>query len=183
MKKLTDSQKKWVIIANMLIVAAIVFILSLLDRNVLGVILSSGCMAWCVALLYRRYPEAWRHPASDLEWEVYACPEPGRNPFSITEVRYRRLASFGNYENEAVEMAARVYPGDDPDDVLAALRERVRDKLAERGAKIDRDEELHDLDRQLAAARNELAFAREKLEKAKAFLKQFNIELYGDPPF
>lgn len=183
MKKLTDSQKGWLCILVLQFCAAFVFVVCLLDRNVIGVILSAASVAYYCSLLYRRYDSDWRGKAADLEWEVYASPEGGRNPYSITEVRYRRLHTFGNYENEAVEMAARVWPGDDPDDVLAALKGQVEAKLREAGVVAQKHEEIFDLDRQIADQRNTLRQATERAEKAKAFLKEHGIELYADVPF
>lgn len=48
----------------------------------------------------------------------------------ISSVTYRRLVSFGRYENEAVEVAAEVPEGGDPNEVLASLKDWVDDKLA-----------------------------------------------------
>lgn len=183
MKKLTDSQKEWVILAIALLCSWLVFVSAIVRDNRLAAILAGGYLLYYGVRVYLRYSEAWRHAASDLEWEVYACPEPGRNPFSITEVRYRRLASFGNYENEAVEMAARVWPGEDPDGVLAALKRKVEDKLKEAGVVAQKQEEIFDLDQQIASQRNTLRLATERAEKAKAFLKEHGIELFGDLPF
>lgn len=44
----------------------------------------------------------------------------------ITQVTYRRLHALGNYENETIEATATVDPGQDPDEVLAALKTWVR---------------------------------------------------------
>src|SRR4051812_12613733 len=35
---------------------------------------------------------------------------------------YRRLINLGNFENEAIELAFEIEPGDTPEDVLAAAR-------------------------------------------------------------
>ena len=43
----------------------------------------------------------------------------------ITEVTYKRLFNPRPYENQEIRLTARVDPGDDPDAVIAALRERV----------------------------------------------------------
>lgn len=47
----------------------------------------------------------------------------------ITEVTYATLKNTGNYENERVELTAKVPKGKDPNDVLVALKEQALDAL------------------------------------------------------
>lgn len=47
----------------------------------------------------------------------------------ITEVTYATLKNTGNYENERVELTAKVRKGEDPNDVLVALKEQALDAL------------------------------------------------------
>lgn len=50
----------------------------------------------------------------------------------ITSVEYRRLRTFGEYENETVGIVAEVDLGESPDDAMSAVRAYVDEQLQDR---------------------------------------------------
>lgn len=48
----------------------------------------------------------------------------------IHQVTYALLKNIGNYENERIEFTAKVYSGQNPQDVAKALKEKAIDTLA-----------------------------------------------------
>ena len=98
---------------------------------------------------------------------------------SIMTVTYRRLRSFGSYENEAVEATA-VVDGRDPADVLNELKSWVDDKLGE----TDRTREYldsqkaiwGDLDRDIKNLNEELNVLTKRRDRAVELLKKHGVD-------
>lgn len=70
----------------------------------------------------------------------------------ITKVSYSQLANLGNYENEKVELEATLEEGDNWQDVLEDLRQKVlevtkgiNDYMKTKNEIYDRERELRDL--------------------------------------
>lgn len=72
----------------------------------------------------------------------------------IVTVEYRRLRTFGGYQNETVGASAEVMPDESPDTALANLREWVDERL---GNSEERSE--------LQSAIAELRWKKENLER------------------
>lgn len=83
---------------------------------------------------------------------------------SITTIEYRRLRSFGSYENEALGATA-VVGADGPEATLEHLKAWVNEKLE---LAVDSREERSELWSQIRDARSDLGEINEKLDAAKA---------------
>lgn len=103
----------------------------------------------------------------------------------VRSVTYRRLKSFGNYENEAVEATVAVPPGGSADESLAFARDWVNHKLSQR----DEYEKMAD---QIALMRSDLAKDERKLIEVQAKYERYKsvLEKHGvavedpnEPPF
>lgn len=105
----------------------------------------------------------------------------------VRSVTYRRLKSFGDYENEneAVEATVAVPPGGSADESLAFARDWVNHKLSQR----DEYEKLGD---QIALMRSDLAKDERKLIEVQAKYERYKsvLEKHGvavedpnEPPF
>jgi hypothetical protein len=84
-------------------------------------------------------------------------------------VTYRRLKSFGNYENEAVELSVPVLPGQTRDEAFAGAMRWVGERVnAEGEAAMDGlDADIDAKRRELAEIDAQLKRAREHLDRAK----------------
>src|SRR5215469_5458345 len=98
---------------------------------------------------------------------------------TITDVTYGHLFNLGNYENERFEATAIVTIDQTAEEAMAELRawvmaqgtqeRRQRDADREQARLIEhKSEELHDLERELAAL-------QQRIDNARAFLKATGI--------
>lgn len=113
---------------------------------------------------------------TDPNWPVASAPR-------ITGVTYRRLRSFGNYENEAVEATCHVPDGVDPREALHATQLWVADQLKLGENRDALQGEVDRLESEKAGLARDIEQARVVHAKAKKFLEENKLELWGDPPF
>jgi hypothetical protein len=107
----------------------------------------------------------------------------------IIRVEYRRLHSFGNYENEEFGAVAEVGAGETPEAALAGLRTFVEGRML---AAMSARWEVDEVESRLIESRDELrglharlTTARERWEKVKVFLGKHGVtvEDLEDIPF
>ena len=106
----------------------------------------------------------------------------------LYSVAYKRLHSFGSYENECLEGTTLVPPGADPDLVLKELKTWVHERLGipEEDVRQERDSLARDI-RVLRDERrkldSEIDQARETWRKAQAFLEKHGLDMPEHLPF
>mgnify|MGYP000850389850 FL=1 len=100
----------------------------------------------------------------------------------IVQVEYRRLRTFGSYENETVGCTALVDDGEVADAVFESVRLWVDNRLGD-------DQERRDLDRRVTELRWQERDLKARIERMQAkwseimaFLDRFGIERPGDVP-
>lgn len=98
----------------------------------------------------------------------------------ITTVRYERLRSFGNYENETVAATAQVEDGETPESALAALRQWVEAQLGEVEKLSQMRQRYDQLDWEVHAMEQRLRGAKSAYERVKAILERHGVELRDD---
>lgn len=101
----------------------------------------------------------------------------------ITSVSYRRLRSFGSYENEAVEVTAEVRAGENPEKVYGQLVLWVADRLGVSAELRDQWAERDKVAAEKANLERDVARLRDKYEKAKEFLEKCKIDPNDEIPF
>ena len=108
----------------------------------------------------------------------------------IQTVEYRRLRSFGQFENETVGAVARVGTGETPEDALSALREWVAGQLALAEDTGEIEELLTDLRAKKGSLERSLADGLRKYAALRGVLAAHGIDLperpqspYDDLPF
>lgn len=94
---------------------------------------------------------------------------------TITEVRYQRLVSFGNYQNEQIGATAAVLPGSDGTRELEALRLFVAQQITDHRAAQEARDDLFQTRSQLDNLRRELTRMADRHARAKAFLESLGI--------
>jgi hypothetical protein len=110
----------------------------------------------------------------------------GERPVKIRTVEYRRLRSFGNYENESIGATMDVPEGGDPVEALRALEGWVNVQMAKAA---DREylaregrEKREDAERELRAVQADIEHARAQYKRIQDFAAKFGVEL-EDIPF
>lgn len=107
----------------------------------------------------------------------------------ITTIEYRRLVTFGHYENQAVGAIGTVEEGDTPEAALDRLKEFVADQLAKimvmNQLQRDAESERYHFENQKREHERELAQLKDRWERAKAFLEKFGVPTgpHDDIPF
>jgi hypothetical protein len=105
----------------------------------------------------------------------------------IATVEYRRLRSFGNYENECIGATAEVGTNETAYEALSHLKAWVNEKLADTEREVEgrrRDEnERWEASQELRELRQQIADAREVWEKARAFLASHGLDSPEAIPF
>lgn len=106
----------------------------------------------------------------------------------IVWVSYRRLQSFGHYENEEVGAGAAVNAGADPSVVLAGVQAWVCDRLSEHIERRREEDEVRDIDQRIANREGQIKRLEERWERAREFLKKHGVDpgpvaYDDDPPF
>lgn len=94
----------------------------------------------------------------------------------ITEVEYRRLRSFGHFENEMVGAVAALQGDETPEDALQALRQWVDDKLGsaeQDAATLERSWQLRS---QVTELERRIENAKREYDAAIRVLKVHGIE-------
>jgi hypothetical protein len=94
---------------------------------------------------------------------------------TVTEVRYSRLVSFGNYENEQIGATAAVPPGSDGTRELAALRLFVAQQLQAGQEREELRERVYQQRRELERLTTDVATMRERYNRAKTFVEGLGI--------
>lgn len=107
----------------------------------------------------------------------------------ITQVEYRRLVTYGHFENQTIGAVADVEPGEEPEDALAKLEQFVADQHAK---KIVLAEAKEDASREIAACHANVKQMQEEMDgwrqrwvRARQFLEQHGIPTgkFEDVPF
>jgi hypothetical protein len=103
----------------------------------------------------------------------------------IVTVGYRRLKNLGNYENEACEATADVGSDDDPNEVLAHIREWVSSQLGE-VVQFERrvrnlEERQYQANRDLVTARQALMSIRQRWEGIVPILDAHGVAHPSNP--
>ena len=103
----------------------------------------------------------------------------------ILTVEYRRLHSFGHYENEVVGATAEVADGELPGAVLDELRVWVNAHINDASQEYQERERATRLSEQSAALDRQVKQLQERWEKARAFLERHGVpvDTYEDVPF
>jgi predicted RNase H-like nuclease (RuvC/YqgF family) len=100
---------------------------------------------------------------------------------NIERVEYRRLKTFGRYENETIGATAIVEPGHTAEWTIEALRSWVHSRLEESLSVGDKIESLHneriDLERAVKDKKEELEELENRFEAAKAFLEKQGVSI------
>lgn len=112
-----------------------------------------------------------------------AGPAADPNPLGVTAVAYRRLKTFGHFENEAVEATAAVRPGDDPARVHADLVAWVNGRLSLSVNAADLRAESDRLSAEVEYKQREVLRLEERYRRAQEFLRESKIDPHGDVPF
>lgn len=100
----------------------------------------------------------------------------------IVTVEYRRLKTFGGYNNETIGAVAEVTPGVEPSSTLTDLKEWVDAQFSDKEnvyALADRAQELR---WQAEEAERRIERANEKWAAIMAFLEKLGIERPSDIP-
>ena len=93
----------------------------------------------------------------------------------ITKVRYERLRSFGNFQNETVGCEADVEGHEDPILCLAQLREWVNDQLGQREddrAHAQKRFEIKELERQIRDRHEQVGCYRTAIAELQRALEE-----------
>jgi hypothetical protein len=121
-------------------------------------------------------------PAAEGEL-VTADDEEEEEAPRITEVSYRRLRTFGHYENESVGVTVSVPEGADPQGVLHVAQLWVGSELKVHEDVAELQQKVSDLRAEKRQVEFDLAEAKKTWEKAKAFLAKFGVGFDEPPPF
>lgn len=100
----------------------------------------------------------------------------------IVAVEYRRLHSFGNYENETVGATAQVEDGRTPEDALSYLRTWVAMRLSDSGEISTLKGEINELRWKKDDLERRIARMQGKWDEIMAFLARFGIERPAEVP-
>lgn len=121
-------------------------------------------------------------PAGETRPDGGGCGPADRpvNPLGIASVTYRRLRSFGNYENEAVEATAVVRDGDSASVALEDLKAWVEARLGLAAQRASMEEESARLSAEIEYKNRQLARAEERFRKAQEFLRENKIDPHAD---
>lgn len=103
-------------------------------------------------------------------------------PPKIVTVEYRRLRTFGSYQNETVGAVAELAPGQSPDDALLALRAWVDQQLGDDGERRDLTERVNELRWQADEHERRIARANERWTAIIGFMEKLGIERPSDIP-
>lgn len=107
----------------------------------------------------------------------------------ITSVEFRKLITYGHYENMAIGATAQVGEGEDPADILRLLKEWVNTKL---GEIVVMDEQRQTASFEAAQFESkkrdyekQLGDLEQRWKRAKQFLERFGVPTgpYEDCPF
>ena len=98
----------------------------------------------------------------------------------ITQVEYRRLRSFGQYENETVGIVAEVGAGESETDVLASCREWVAEQLGDRESARSLAFETHRQEVRLREVNGLLAESEKRWKAAQKILAAAGVEVPKD---
>lgn len=98
----------------------------------------------------------------------------------ITSVEYRRLRSFGEYENETVGAVAEVTPGVPAETVLEELKGWVEENFGERASARDAQSRLHRAEIRLHEINGLLSEAEKRWAAAQKILAAAGVEVPRD---
>lgn len=101
---------------------------------------------------------------------------------TITTVEYRRLRTFGGYQNETVGATAQVAPGQCADGVLTALRSWVDRHLEDEDERHRLSDRVSELRWQADEYERRIARAGERWKSIIEFLEKLGIERPSDIP-
>ena len=99
----------------------------------------------------------------------------------VTSVEYRRLRSFGQYENETVGATAAVSEGETPEAALSALRDWVAGQLALAAGAEEIEEFITELQSKKRHIESAVASGERKYAALRDILAAHNIELPKNP--
>lgn len=100
----------------------------------------------------------------------------------IVTVEYRRLRTFGGYQNETVGAVAEIESGQDADTTLAALREWVDAQLGDEGERRELTEAINDLRWRKDQMERDIARTEDRWKAITAFLEKLGIERPAEIP-
>lgn len=100
----------------------------------------------------------------------------------IVQVEYRRLRTFGSYENETVGATALVEDGEVADAVFETVRLWVDNRLGDDSERRDLDRRVTELRWQERDLTSRIERMQTKWSEIMAFLDRFGIERPGDVP-
>lgn len=95
----------------------------------------------------------------------------------ITQVEYKRLHSFGNFENETIGAVAEVPEGEDAADVLIHLQEWVKAELSVREQTGDLRTDIHVLQQRKGDLEGQIRALEAQYDRIVGFLQRLNIPL------
>lgn len=101
---------------------------------------------------------------------------------NIIQVEYRRLRTYGDYQNETVGAVAQVEEGEDAVTALAALRAWVDQELGDRSEQRDLTQRVTDLRWKSEEYEHKIARAEERWKAIIAFLTKLGIERPAEIP-
>jgi hypothetical protein len=101
----------------------------------------------------------------------------------VLSVEYRRLRSFGSFENETIGGTARVPPGEDPAKTLEALRSWVEKRFGEILQVQDLRSQVWALTAEKESLERAVEEARRRWESAKGFLGRHGVQVEDPVPF
>lgn len=107
----------------------------------------------------------------------------------ITQVEYRRLESFGDFQNQTIGAVAIVEPGEEPQDALAKLEQFVADMHSRRvlvmEVRKDTDAEIAACRANVKAMQDDMDGWKQRWVRARQFLEQHGVPTgnFEDVPF
>lgn len=100
----------------------------------------------------------------------------------IVQVEYRRLRTFGDYQNETVGAVAQVEDGEDSVTALYTLRAWVDQQMGDRSEQRELTQRVTDLRWQAEDYERKVARADKRWRDIIAFLEKLGIERPADIP-
>lgn len=94
----------------------------------------------------------------------------------IVTVEYRRLRTFGSYQNETVGAVVEVTPGVPPESVLEELKTWVNERLGDDVERANLREAINELEWRHGNLVAQIADAEKRWAAIQEFLKQIGIE-------
>lgn len=94
----------------------------------------------------------------------------------IVQVEYRRLRTFGNYENETVGAMAQVGEGETPEQAVEALRQWVDAILGDAEERSELQNAISELRWKKENLERQFEMAGKRWESMMAFLERLGIE-------